>query len=347
MADEGKDISEGGPLMDPFGETFQKMLAHGKAGREQGENPASPAEPTKKPKPVAKEEAPHEEEEPEAEQPDEEKATGDDEDSDDVETLKRRLGGLKAELTKVRKQRTSASDEGLALRERIASLEGEMKAFRAIDEKKAQDSIESKLQGLGDEQLTDARIAWEDERADARALARLAERDGDREAVQEANKRISDANHMLKLYAVEQDRRTSDKVFKKEAANKAEFDMKTELDALVTSSLEIAPELGDQNSKIWKAAKAEYDKSPKLMSQLGAIGELFAFAQAVLKNPDLISRGSKTKVDNVLDDLEKATTKSFRSSNAPRVGASKQDYSIHNARDLADFEAEVLRMKRG
>lgn len=328
-------IVEGGPLMDPSSQEFQSMLVEAQtavAEKLATQPDASMVEDTKdvKEKTVSSTESPVD---------DKDKDTEDLE--EDVDTLKHRISGLQAELSRIRKQRTGSTEEASSLKEQIANMQGQLTAMR---EGKTTQTVEDKLAKLTDDQVNENRILWDDELADARVVARIAERDRDTEAVKEANERIAVARRALKLYDTERDRRVENRASSKQTAADQRTAISTELDTLFEGVYKAVPEMGKVGTPIWKAGKAEYDALPNLMKQLGPLGELIAAAAAIAKNPTLIG---KKATEDVLDKIEKAADKAFqKGGTAPNVSV-RATTTINSQKDLLDFEEQVRRVKGG
>lgn len=325
----GENI-DGGQLMDPSGEAFQSML---QAAKEKAETNLSVKQDTST-------------EEPETgvkkESPSTEPKADDTEDTDDLDTLKNSIRGLKAELSRVRGQRTDSATEASELKERLARMEGRLDELKSS---KQSDSALDSVKRLNDEKLLELDTAYEDELADARAVARLAERDGDTEGVAKANQRISQARQMRTLLKGELTRRGEQRASQSKSASEEEATLNTELETLFTDVYKVAPELSDKNSEIWKAGQAEYRKLPALTKKLGPLGELIATAAAIAKNPQLLS---KKATEKVLDDIEKITDKAFqKGGTAPKAGSKSSNFTLNNAADVADFEAQVRAVKMG
>lgn len=332
----GKDLVgeniEGSQLMDLNGEAFQSML---QSAKEKGETSLSikpNVSAVESEKGVVKE-SPSTEPKVDAEV---------DTDTDDLDTLRNSIRGLKAELSRVRGQRSHSETEASDLKERLARMEGRMEELKGSTQStSAQDSLKK----LGEDKLLDLDTAYEDELADARAVARLAERDGDTDGVVKANQRINQARQMRTLIKAETARRVEDRAVAKKSASEEEVTLSTELETLFTDVYKAAPELADKNSEIWKAGQAEYRKLPTLTKKLGPLGELIATASAIAKNPHLLS---KKATEKVLSDIEGITDKAFqKGGTAPKTGAKTSNYSLNSMKDVTDFEEMVRNVKMG
>lgn len=325
---------DGGELMDPNGEAFQAMLATAKSNAEASLSIKPDTSATESEKGVTKES-------PSSEDTTDEKPTTDD-DTLDPAALKNSIRGLKAELSRVRNQRSSSESEASDLKERLARMEGRLEELKGSQQStSAQDSIKR----LNEEKLLDMDTAYEDELADARAVARLAERDGDTEGVAKANQRIMQARQMRTLIKAEVNRRAEEKANSRKTASEEETSLSSELETLFADVYQAAPELTDKNSEIWKAGQAEYKKLPTLTKKLGPLGDLIATAAAIAKNPGLVS---KKVTEKVLNDIEQVAEKAFqKGGTAPKVGVRSGPISINNAKDVADFEDMVRNVKTG
>lgn len=329
----GENI-DGGSLMDPAGEAFQTML---QAAKEKGEASLSikpDVTPGDTEKGVIKES-------PSSEKPDDTKDIAD-ENTEDLGALKNSIRGLKAELSRVRSQRTTSESEASDLKERLARMEGRLEEIKGSQQNvSAQESIKR----LNDEKLLEMDTAYEDELADARAVARLAERDNDQEGVAKANQRIAHARQMRTLIKADLARRSEEKVTTRNSAAEEESTLSNELETLFTDMYKTAPELADKNSELWKAGQAEYKKLPALTKKLGPLGELIATAAAIAKNPHLMS---KRATEKVLDDIERVADKSFhRGGAAPKVGTGTGPVKLDTRADVLSFEEQVRRVKMG
>lgn len=329
----GENI-DGGQLMDPAGEAFQTML---QAAKEKGESSLAVKPDTstvESGKGVTKES-------PSSDTPNETKEASDDE-SDDLATLKNSIRGLKAELSRVRGQRSTSESEASELKERLARMEGRLEEIKGSQQNvSAQESIKR----LNDEKLLDMDTAYEDELADARAVARLAERDNDQEGIAKANQRITHARQMRTLIKADLARRSEEKVSTRNNAAEEEASLAGELETLFTDMYKTAPELADRNSELWKAGQAEYKKLPNLTKKLGPLGELIATAAAIAKNPQLLS---KKATEKVLDDIERVADKAFQRGGAsPKTGGAAGPIKINSQADVLSFEEQVRRVKQG
>jgi len=328
----GENI-DGGTLMDPNSTAFQTML---QAAKEKGESNLAIKPDTS----AAESETGVSKESPSTETKVDDKPA--DDDTDDLDTLKNSIRGLKAELSRVRGQRSSSESEASDLKERLARMEGRLEEIKGSQQStSAQDS----LKRLDETKLLDMDTAYEDELADARAVARLAERDGDTDGVAKANQRIQQARQMRTLIKAEVARRTDERVQTRKTASEEETALSGELETLFTDMYKTAPELADKNSELWKAGQAEYRKLPTLTKKLGPLGELIATAAAIAKNPNLLS---KRAADKLLSDIEQVAEKSFqKGGTAPKAGVRTGPISINNSKDVADFEEMVRNIKTG
>lgn len=328
----GENI-DGGTLMDPNSDAFQTMLL---AAKEKGEASLS----VKPDASAAETETGVNKESPSTESKPDDKST--DDETDDLDTLKNSIRGLKAELSRVRGQRSSSESEASDLKERLARMEGRLEEIKGSQQStSAQDSIKR----LDDTKLLDMDTAYEDELADARAVARLAERDGDTDAVVKANQRISQARQMRTLIKADLARRAEERVNQHKSASEEQTALSSELESLFTDVYKTAPELADKESELWKAGQAEYRKLPTLTKKLGPLGELIATAAAIAKNPHLLSKKSTEKL---LSDIEQVAEKSFqKGGSAPKAGIKTGPISVNNAQDVAAFEEMVRNIKTG
>lgn len=261
----------------------------------------------------------------------------------DVETLKGKVKGLKAELTKVRQQRSHSTDEAQALRDRVSKLEGHIEA---LETHKVSETFEGQLKKLTDEQLIENQTSWEDERDDARAQARLAQRDGDQAQATEANQRIVKANYAINGYKKENARRLKE-LREKPDPNVELNQAKGELESLFTDAYTALPELKDRDSAIWKAGKKEFDSRPALMKQLGPLGELVAVITALAKQPNLVPSVGKQVREELTDKIDKAAGKAFLKPGSSPQSGTKTDFTPNTKQEVLDFEAHVRKVKAG
>ena len=336
-------------LMDPAGQEFQDMLTAAKTAAVEklaGKDDTSMVEKdvddkassttakdeTLKPKTVDKEAD---------EQLEPEEVPG-----DDIGNLKNKVSGLQAELSRVRKKSGSATEEAQSLKERIADMEGQLKVLR---ENKTTTSLDEKIAQLTDKQVSTNRRMWEDELIDARVEARQAVKDNDPDLVKQANARIAAANDMLERYDLEKDRRADLKVKGKASEEDEKAAVSKDLTALFEEVAQAAPDIFTKDTPIWKAGKAEYDKLPALMKQLGPLGEMVAAAAAIAKHPELVGKKVADKViNNMVDNIERVADKAFnKGGTAPSQGSKPFTTTINNQTDLSNFEAQVRQVKGG
>lgn len=320
------EIVEGGQIMNPMGSEFQEML--------QAVQSSAAAKLSGEPSEVTEEK-------------DVKESTVSSTDStekvepEDSESLKAKLAGLQAELTRVRKQKTGNEGEASTLRETIAEMQGQLKVLR---EGKTEKTLQDKVGELTYEQVQDNAISWTDELADARAVSRQAERDQDTEALRVASQRIDTARKMLKVYDTEKQARAVRVSESTKTEGEQKSALSTEMTTLFAQTQEAIPELNDQTSEVWKAGQAEYKAYPALMARLGPLGEVLAVAAAIAKNPSLVGKKAAAKL---LANLEDVTDKAFqKGGTAPRLSISKP-VSINSQKDLSDFEAQVQAVKMG
>ena len=322
------EIVEGGQLMDPSSDAFNAMLAQAQTRSEEAL--------------TVKEDTTTTEEVTDVKEPDEESSsTSPPVIEETPETLKAKLAGLQAELTRVRKQKSGGEGETNTLRETLANLEGQVKVLR---EQKTATTLQDKVAALSDEQVQENETLWQDELMDARVLVRMAERDNDPEGITKANARIDIAKKMQKLYNQEQSSRLALRSEQTKAQGELKSTLATEVDTLFKNTYESIPELKDPESEIWKAGQAEFKRYPALMKQLGPLGEMMAVASAVARNPGLVSKKAAAKL---LGNLEDVADKTFlKGGTAPRVSVTKPT-SVNSQKDLSDFEAQVAAIKLG
>lgn len=335
------EVVEGGVLMDPTSPEFMKMLegakSKGEAALSIKPDTTVPESETgdKKPESPSASKAAVEPKEPDKNE----------EESDDVDALKNTIRGLKAEMTRIRNAKSESEGEASNLKERLAKLEGRLEEIRESQPSK---SAQEAIKKLTDDKLIELHTSYEDELADARAVARQAERDGDREAINQANERITNARKMLTLMKGEQNERVKAASRQAREADDEQSRLGSELETLFTDVFAAAPELADKESDLWKAGQAEYAKLPTLTKKMGPIGELIAISAAIAKNPGLIGKKAGDKqIDKMLDKIESAADKAFnKGGTAPQAGKIPS-YSINSQADVADFEEQVRRIKMG
>ena len=321
------EIVEGGQLMDPSSDAFNTMLAQAQTRSEEAL--------------AVKEDTTVTEEVTDVKAPDAESSSTSTEIAETPETLKAKLAGLQAELTRVRKQKSGGEGETNTLRETLANLEGQVKVLR---EQKTTSTLQDKVAALSDEQVQENETLWQDELMDARVLVRMAERDNDPEGITKANARIDIAKKMQRLYDTEKSTRAVSRSEQAKVQGEFKNTISAEVDSLFKSTYESIPELKDPESEIWKAGQAEFKLYPALMKQLGPLGEMMAVASAVTKNPSLVSKKSAAKL---LSNLEDVADKTFqKGGTAPRMTVTKPT-SVNSQKDLSDFEAQVAAIKLG
>jgi hypothetical protein len=320
------EIVEGGAIMDPMGSEFQEML-------QSAQSAAGAKVPTEEVPPVSVGETGVDTVSPTT--PPEENL------EEDPESLKAKLAGLQAELTRVRKQKTGNEGEASTLRETIADMQGQLKVLR---EGKTEKTLQDKVGELTYDQVQDNAISWTDELADARAVSRQAERDQDQEGLRTASQRIDAARKMLKLYDTEKQVRAVRLSESTKTEGEQKSILSTEMNTLFSSTQEAIPELNDKTSDVWKAGQAEYRAYPALMARLGPLGELLAVASAIAKNPSLVGKKAAAKL---LANLEDVTDKAFQKGGTAPQLTSSRPVSITSQKDLSDFEAQVQAVKMG
>lgn len=318
--------------MDPTGDEFKNMLAGVQAGKQ-----ASKEEPEKKPD--VKVDTSVSSAEDKKEPP---KDEGDAEET--AETLKKQIGGLKAELTK----RKGQHDKVTELEGQIKELQGQLKqADPQTDEQKLQAAIAK----LSKDELLDKSVEFQDDLADGRAALKLAERDQDAAGVKDAQQQINRAKNILKalekgredLARRTQDAQAGEKDFKK--------NLTTEVDSIFKDALELHPSLKDDESPLFKAGDAEFRKRPHLMRALGQnMGELVSLAYAILRNPELAGGAKATpKAEAVRKDLIKnlddATSKAFHKGGGSQGTKTAPNYAEVAESDPAAFEKLVNKVK--
>ena len=335
MAEDVEIVESAGQLMDPSGDAFQTML---QAAKQAGEASLSVKQDVSTVEAGKDETTPVSSTDSNTDEPD--KPT--DDETDDIETLRHSIKGLKAELSRVRNQRSSSEHEASDLKDRLSRMEGRLEELKGSSHST---SAQESLRRLAEDKLFEADTAYEDELADARAVARLAERDGDTEGIVKANQRIMNARQMRTLIKTELSRRGDEKSTNAKSAADEQSALSGELEALFTDVYKAAPELADKNSDLWKAGQAEYRKLPLLTKKLGPLGELIATAAAISKNPHLVSRKTTEKV---LENIEQVVEKSFqKGGTAPQRGVKQDTYRIHSSADVQSFEEQVRRIKMG
>jgi chromosome segregation ATPase len=324
-------------VMDPNGSAFQDMLA---AAQSKGEAALSIKPDTSTTESQTEAKAPESSSEGKVDEKVEEAL------SDDVDALKNTIRGMKAEMSRVRNLKSASENEAGSLKERLANLEGRLTELKEAQPsgKSAQDSIKK----LSEEKLIELHTSYDDELADARTVARMAERDGDREGIAHANQRIDNARKMLNLLKGEENVRMRESSRSARDADDESTRLGGELESLFTDVFKAAPELSDHDSDLWKAGQEEYRKLPTLTKKMGPIGELIATAAAIAKNPGLIGKKSSEKaVEKMLDNIEAVADKSFnRGGTAPQAGK-VASYNLKSTEDVMSFEEEVNRIKRG
>ena len=338
MADEPNVSAE----MDPGSDAVKQMLAGIKPSVEKVEKSevkpkgetdvkSTPESSSDKETPDAKQDVPVEDESPEA--------------------LKAKIKGLEAEVGRRKGQHSKVEQ----LETEIAQMREDLKKREPVD-----DSPDAKLKAailkLDEDGLIEKQVEWQEEQVDARTALRLAERDGDTKAQQEATQRIVNARKVLKALEVgrtalsqrKQSSETSEKEFVKS--------LESEVESIVKDAYELYPDIKDPNSALFKAGDAEFRKRPHLTKAMGqTMGELVSLAYAILRNPALVQKAGETgkpaeKVrKDLLSNLDEATSKAFLKGGGAPTTKTTPNYaeSVETPDGLAGFEKLVAKAKGG
>ena len=332
--------------MDPASEEFKAMLVGIQADKpvepKKDDKPKEPASSADGKTPVVDKPAPKE---------DKVVDKIDDEGGEEetLDKLKERVSGLKKEL---------ARREGNS--QRVQELEKELAASKArLEERKEReveqstdDKVKTAIKKLDDDQLFSTRAEFVDEIGDARAAYREADRSGDTEARAEANQRVLRARNLLSQLDREVLDRAKASVKGQSDKERDEKEFAAEVDNLFNGVFDAVPAVKDKESELWKAGDVEFRKYPKLMSQLGPIGELVAMSLAIVRNPVLVGSkaapadpGARKKVVKEIEDITHKTLLAGTSGSGKPV--TSYEGVITGAQPLGDFEALVDKIKNG
>lgn len=255
---------------------------------------------------------------------------GGEDDEDDVETeeevdLQSQIAGLTKELSRVRKDRNSSTQEVQALRDRLAQVQG---MLEGLTKNRGGDSNRHSLEQFTEKELVQGQGEWEDALFEARDAARQARTDGDHTVVAKAEQAASVARKTLQAIREELLDR-SRKASAEHVRAQSETDkVLAEVRNLYTEAYENIPELTDNTSTLWKAGKDEYDSHADLMRALGPLGELVAVAMAVARDPSLIRGKDKREARReLLSEIDKKAEKVLFKQGSKTKQKSTPDFS--------------------
>ena len=341
MADEKEDkiVAD----MDPEGEDFKKMLAGVQTDKVVGKKevksePKSDVKPTDKVDTKLSSDKEGEDKTPE----------GDAEETAD--TLKKQIGGLKAELTK----RKGQHDKVEELERQLNTLQAELKGRKEASPETDPDvKLKASIAKLTEDELLDEKLIWNERQADARASLRIAQRESDTEAAEKATTELAATRKVLKAIEIG----SKELATRKESEAAGEKDMTEkltkEVDMLFNDAYEALPQLTDKESPLFKAGDAEFRKRPVLMKAMGqGMGELVSLAYAILRNPELVAKaGDEKKAEDVRKDLvnslDEKISKSFVKSGGSQGTKSAPNYAEVAETNPAEFEKLVNKAKGG
>lgn len=266
-------------------------------------------------------------------------ATDEDEGVDETrEQLKAQRDGLKAELA--RRQGNSA---------KVDELEQELAAIKT----KLTAPTESKfswVRKLDDDALASKHTDWDDELSDARAKYGRAEEAGDERAMERQGQRILAAKETLSAFRKETLDRTRREAADAEANSREAQSIQSEIDEMHDAVADAYPEMLTKGSEQWEAANKEFIEHPKLMQQLGPLGEIVAIAMSHIRNPELGGKKTASAArKDVLGKLDKGIKRSLSTGATAPSTQRSVDYTgaVGDADGLAKFNAMIDRFKGG
>lgn len=261
-----------------------------------------------------------------------EQASDDDDDDDSPETLKRRIAGLKAELSRRK-----------ANAEKLEKLEAQIQELQKKPSESTQTEAEKFFAKLSDDELLSRHTEWEDELADARAALRMAERDEDAKEVAKQQQRVNHAREVLTLFKKEESARVKQSS-QKERDHQTEVEaIQAEAESMYEMVIEAYPEFEDKNSKLWKEGDAQYRAHPRLMKQLGPLSQIVATALAIVKSGSPGAPREKI-LKNVEDGVRRALKPGGRATPKEKPAPT---FNVDTPQGRMEFEALVAKLKGG
>jgi len=230
-----------------------------------------------------------------------------------------------AELKRVRKLNAEKSDEVQGVKERLAKMEGKMEAGSGGG------SAKEKLASYDDRALVKLQMQWEDERDTART-------GDDAPALSEAKANIE----AIRVELHERSTSSAAKASEDKADNEAVLN---EAAALVKDAVDAWPDLQNEDSDIYKAAREEFQSKPRVYKQLGVFADMVAVSAAITKNPKLIGTGRDKAVrKEVVGEIQKAAEKAVHAGGG---GTGVKPSIDVEAMTSEDIEAAAERIKAG
>jgi hypothetical protein len=257
-----------------------------------------------------------------------------DEPEETLDTLKARVTGLQAELTR----RRGNADRVEALEQEVTNLKS--KSSAPADEF-------GWIRKLDDDGLSSKSVDWDDELADARAKYGRAEESGDDRAMERQGHRILVAKKTQAAFRKETlDRTRREQAQAQEAQTEAQS-IQSEITDMHDTMTELLPDLLTKGSDAWNAGNDEYVSHPKLMQRLGPLGEVVAAAMAVVRNPALLGKTTPAARRDVIGSLEKAVKKSLSTGVSAQSQPRSVDVNVDTGEGLARFNAMIEKIKGG
>lgn len=274
--------------------------------------------------------------------------TSSSEDSEETDTgdLKSQLTALTKELNRVRKSKTESSAEVQGLREQLANVQGQLEAMARSQ--KDSDTGEGRLDKYSDEQLIQGQTEWEEEIYNAKEAMRQARTDGNDAAYAKANRDLATARATITAI-----RKTLLERSKRVGAEQAQAqteanELVQEVAGLYNQAYESFPDLKDRESALWQAGNEAYHKHPKLMKQLGPLGELVAVVLALTEDPTLVSKNEGTAKKEarkeLLTEINERVEKSIIKGGATTTKKTVPDFA---SMPKQDFDAMIHKIKLG
>lgn len=256
--------------------------------------------------------------------------------------LQAQVSGLTKELARVRKDRNASSRQVQELRDRLSQVQGMLEGLKLGDKS---GTPQNPLAQYSEDDLVQGQTEWEDTLLEARDALRQARTDGDKATEVRAQQAVGVAQRTITAIRKELLSRSRQAGAAAAAQSATQQRVVEELTNLYASARESFPELNDQDSPLWKAAKAEFDANAEVMKSLGALGELMAVSWAVIKDPSLIKGKEKRQArKELLNEIDKKVETALFKPGGKAKQKGVVDYS-KMPRD--EFDAMIQRVKMG
>lgn len=252
----------------------------------------------------------------------------------DPASLRKQIGGLKAELSR----RKGQADKVAVLESKIDELTQRL-ASNTVQPGKQVDAVSEAIDKLDDKALIDRQTDWEEELVESRISLSQAMDDTSKK---EASDRVKWAKHVLGKIRVSLKDRVLSQMHQSINQRDNTAQIQNEVNTLFDTVSQRYPELADRQSELWKSAKDEYDTLPNTMRALGELGEIVAVAAAIGKNPALVTKNGNERKE-LLNELSTLSTR------APR-GRTSADFTKGvnvESMSLPDFEKYIEKLKAG